>query len=116
MASGSGPDKGHPYVLWWDLRPVPSIQLSAAVGLQTSIHMNLGLQQSLGQRMIARALMGSRDHRGFSRKSSPSNNLFFILDILLLLRTRAIVRLSIVLRVKSESKLQAAVYPGGPTQ
>lgn len=71
MASGSGPDKGHLYVLWWDLRPVTSTLLPSAVGPQISIHMNLGLQHNLGQRMIASALMGIRDHRGISRKSSP---------------------------------------------
>ena len=48
MASGSGPDKGHLYVLWWDLRPVTSTLLPSAVGPQISIHMNLGLQYYLG--------------------------------------------------------------------
>lgn len=55
--------------------------------------------------------MGSMGHRGLSRKSNPENNPFFILDILLLPRTRAIV-----FGAKSESKLLAAAFPVDPTQ
>lgn len=63
-------------------------------------HMNLWLVHRLEQWTTDTkvASRGSTEHRDFSRRPSPEHDPFCILDILLLLRTRATVQLGSVFR------------------
>lgn len=58
----------------------------------TYIHVNLWFHHILGWWITASSVaLGNTNHRGLSRRVSPANESFFILDTLSLLRTRAIV-------------------------
>lgn len=69
------------------------INTTSACCRTTDTHVNLWLQHSLGQQTTDSnmASRGSTNHRDLSRESILENEPFFILDILLLLRTRAIM-------------------------
>jgi hypothetical protein len=80
--------------------------------------MSLGLQDGLGKQNMDTnvALRGSMDHINLLRKSNRENEPFFILDILLLLKTEEIMELHNG-KGLSLCKLQASVYhPVGPAQ
>lgn len=74
----------------------------------TEFPRNLGLPQSPGQQTIDTnvASRGSMDTGGLLRKSIPENEAFFILDILSLHRTRAIMQLGNVQELSQNSSFK----------
>lgn len=127
MASGNSRDHSHQYdtsnimssdsgldqklVVSW----AKDINLAPDWCKTMGIHKNLGLQKGLGQQTLDSR--GNTDHRGLSRWSNPENDHFFILDILLLLRTGCSCNLAACEVAEMECKLQAAIYHSvGPTE
>lgn len=94
MASTGGPDQGHPYGL-----QARDINIAHSCCRTKDIYMNLELQQDLEHQItdIKVASRESTDHRGLLRRLNPKNKSFFILDICLLLRSRAIMQLGSML-------------------
>lgn len=73
--------------------------------------------QTTGVAQASNIHMASRDsvnHRDLLRKSNPENELFFIPDILSLLRARAILRLPSVFWGLSLRKFQAVAHHHEP--
>ena len=66
-----------------------------SIAQDTDIHTNLRVQCGLEQWTTDTkgASRGSIDHKGLSKRTNPENKLFFILDILSMLRTRVITQL-----------------------